>query len=107
MVVVVIVVVVVVVAVVVAVFVVAVVVVLLLLLLSLLLLPHINSYKKCRVRGNTKVLEDEKPNKIKIRPGNTTLSRLKRTIRRRRTIGKVQSMCKLNSHAAGIHSTTA
>ena len=32
----------------------------------------------------------EKPNKIKNRPGNTTLSRLKRTIRRRRTSEMIQ-----------------
>ena len=42
---------------------------------------HINSCQKSRVRGHTKVLEPEedpkKPNEIKIRQGNTTLSRLK------------------------------
>ena len=48
----------------------------------LLLFSHINSCQKSRVRGHTKVLEpylgrSEKPSEIKIRQGNTTLSRLK------------------------------
>ena len=47
----------------------------------LVLLPHINSCQTSRVRGHTKgagaVGSSEKPNEIKIRPGNTTLPRLK------------------------------
>ena len=50
---------------------------------------YFNSCKSSRVRCHTKGAEalgrSEKPNEIKIRPGNTTLSHLKRTIRRRRT----------------------
>ena len=48
----------------------------------LLLFSHINSCQKSRVRGHTKegagaLGKSEKPNEINIRPGNTTISRLK------------------------------
>ena len=71
---------------------------LLLLLTIVVLLSHINSScQKSRVRGHTKkgagaLGRSEKPNEMKIRPGNTTskLSHLKRTIRRRRTNEMIQ-----------------
>ena len=53
----------------------------LVLFLLLLLLSHINSCQTSRVRGHTKgagaLGRSEKPSEIKIRQGNTTLSRLK------------------------------
>ena len=61
----------------------------------LLLLSHINCWKIPSVRGHAKrgaraLGRSEKPNNIKIRPGDATLSRLKSTIRRMRTNGMTQ-----------------
>ena len=55
--------------------------------LTLTLVKNLESVVTQRCWSPRKI--SEKPNEIKIRPGNTTLSRLKRTIRRRRTSEKV------------------